>query len=92
MPKNWTIWKKLTNSWKHTIFQNMNQEESENLNRQITTSENEATIKKLPTNRSPGLDDFTEEYSKNSYPSPTIQKKFKRRVASQAHFKRPALS
>ena len=40
----------------------INQEESENLNRQITPSETEAAIKKLPTNKSPGLDGFTGEF------------------------------
>ena len=40
----------------------LNQEESENLNRQITASENEAGIKKLPTNKSPGLDGFIGEF------------------------------
>ena len=37
----------------------LNQEESENLNRQIKLSEIEAVIKKLPTNKSPGLHGFT---------------------------------
>ena len=40
----------------------LNQEESENLNRQITPSKIEAVIKKLPTNKSPGLDGFTGEF------------------------------
>ena len=40
----------------------LNQEESENLNRQITASENEAGIKKLPTNKSPGLDGLTGKF------------------------------
>ena len=40
----------------------VNQEESENLNRQITTHEIEAVIKKLPTNESPRLDAFTGEF------------------------------
>ena len=40
----------------------LNQEESDNLNRQITSSEIETVIKKLPTNKSPGLDGFTGEF------------------------------
>ena len=40
-------------------FTKLNQEESENLNRPITTNENEAVIKKLPANKSPGPDSFT---------------------------------
>ena len=40
----------------------LNQEESENLNRQITSSETEAVIQKLPTNKSPGPDGFTGEF------------------------------
>ena len=39
----------------------LNQEESENLNRQVTPSEIEAVIKKLSTNKSLGLDGFTGE-------------------------------
>ena len=37
----------------------LNQEESENVNRQIIPSEIEAIIQKLPTNKSPGPDGFT---------------------------------
>ena len=40
----------------------INQEESENLNRQITPNETEALMKKLPTNKSPGPDGFTGEF------------------------------
>ena len=40
----------------------INQEESENLNRHITPSEIDAVIKKLPTNKSCGLDGFTGEF------------------------------
>ena len=40
----------------------LNQEESENLNRQITTSEIEAVIKILTANKSPTLDGFTGEF------------------------------
>ena len=40
----------------------LNQEESENLNRQIISSEIEAIITKLPSNKSPGSDGFTGEF------------------------------
>ena len=43
-------------------FPKLNQEESENLSRWITASEIETVIKKLPTNKSPGLDGFTGEF------------------------------
>ena len=40
----------------------LNQEETENLNRPITSTEIETIIKHLPTNKSPGPDDFTGEF------------------------------
>ena len=40
----------------------LNQEQSENLNRQITPSEIEVIMKKLPTKKSPGLNGFTGEF------------------------------
>ena len=40
----------------------LNQEEIENLNRPITSTEIETIIKHLPTNKSPGPDDFTGEF------------------------------
>ena len=40
----------------------LNQEESKNLNRQITPSKIEAVIKKLPTNKSLGPDGLTGEF------------------------------
>ena len=40
----------------------LNQEESENLNRQIIPTEMRAVIKKLPTHNSPGADGFTGEF------------------------------
>ena len=42
----------------------MNQEEIENLNRPITSIEIETVIRNLPTNKSPGPDDFTGEFYK----------------------------
>ena len=40
----------------------LNQEETENMNRPITTNEMETVIKKLPANKSPGPDGFTGEF------------------------------
>ena len=40
----------------------LNQEEIENMNRPITSNEIETVIKNLPTNKSPGSDDFTDEF------------------------------
>ena len=40
----------------------LNQEETENLNRPITSTEIKTVIKNLPTNRSPGPDGFTGEF------------------------------
>ena len=43
-------------------FTILNQEEIENLNRPITSTEIETVIKNLPTNRNPGPDVFTGEF------------------------------
>ena len=40
----------------------LNQEEIENINRPITSTEIETVIKNLPTNKSPGLQGFTVEF------------------------------
>ena len=43
-------------------FPKLNQEEIENLNRPITSTEIETVIRNLPANKSPGLDGFTAEF------------------------------
>ena len=40
----------------------LNQEEIENMNRPITSTEIETVIKNIPTNKSPGPDGFTGEF------------------------------
>ena len=47
-------------------FRKLNQEETENLNRPITSMEIETVIRNLSANKSPGQDGFTAEfYQKN---------------------------
>ena len=46
-------------------FPELNQEEIENLNRPITSTEIEIIIRNLPKNKSPGPDGFTAEFTKN---------------------------
>ena len=43
-------------------FPKLNQEEIENLNRPITSTEIETVMRNLPTNKSPGPDGFTAEF------------------------------
>ena len=43
-------------------FPKLNQEETENLNRPITSMEMETVIRHLPANKSPGPDGFTTEF------------------------------
>ena len=43
-------------------FPKLNQEEIENLNRPITSTEIETVIRNLPANKSPGPDSFTAKY------------------------------
>ena len=75
----------------------LNQEETESLNRLITTSEIKAVIKKLLANKSPGPDGFTGEFDKQlrkSYPVSfsNYSKKSKKREHCQIIFMRLALS
>ena len=43
-------------------FPKLNQEETENLNRPITSTEIETVIRNLPTNKSPSPQGFTDEF------------------------------
>ena len=48
--------------WVAISFSRLNQEETENMKRLITSTEIESMIKNLPTNKSPGPDGFTGEF------------------------------
>ena len=59
----------------------LNQEEIENLNRPITSTEIETVIKNLPTNKSPGPDSFTAEFYqkfREELTTPTLLKLFQK--------------
>ena len=66
-------------------FPKMNQEEIENLNRPITSTEIKTVIKNLPRNKSPGSDSFTcEFYQKvreelNTYSTQTLPENCRQR-------------
>ena len=62
MPIKCTTWKKWTNSQKGTVSLDRNQEERENINRLITSTEIEIMIKNFPTNKHPGPDGFTGKF------------------------------
>ena len=72
----------------------MNQEEIDNLNRPITSTEIETVIRNLPANKSPGPDGFTAEFYQESREElrPILLNSFRklqRKVNCQTHFVRP---
>ena len=72
----------------------LNQEEIENMNRLITSTEIETVIKNLPINKSPGPDGFTGESYQTFREELTLtfsnfSKKLQRKEHSQAHSMRP---
>ena len=61
MPIKWTL-EEMDKFFKKYNFPKLNQEEIENLNRPITSTEIETVIRNLPANKSSGPDSFTTEF------------------------------
>ena len=61
-------------------FPKLNQEEIENLNRPITSTEIETVMRNLPANKSPGPDGFTAEFHQKfrEEPTPILLKLFQK--------------
>ena len=94
MPIKWTTWKKWTNFLEKYNFPKLNQEEIENLNRPIISMEIETVIRNLPTNKSPGPDNFTAEFYQKFREELTpilsnSSRKLQRKVNFQIHSMRP---
>ena len=62
MTIKWTIWKKMDKFLEKYNLPKLNQEEIENLNRPITSTEIKTVIRNLPANKSPGPDGFIAEF------------------------------
>ena len=92
MPIKWTTWKKWTNI-REVQVPKLNQEETENLNRPITSTEIETVIRNLPANKSPGPDSFTAEFYQKFREelTPSLLKLFQKiaKVNFQTHSMRP---
>ena len=75
-------------------FPRLNQEESENINRPITSNEVETVNKNLPTNKSPGPDSFTGKFYQTFREQLTsiflkLFQKISEEGTHPAHFMRP---
>ena len=91
MPIKWTNLEEMDKFLEKYNFPKLNQEETENLNRPITSTEIETVIRNLPTNKSPGPDSFTGEFYQKFREELTLilLRKLQRKVNFQTNSMRP---
>ena len=79
MPIKWTT-EEMGKFLERYSLQRLNQEETENMNRRITSTEIETVTKKLPTNKRPGTDGFTGKFYQTFREelTPVLQKRFQK--------------
>ena len=70
-------------------FPKLDQEEIENLNRPITSTEIETIIRNLPANKSLGPDGFIAEFYQKFREELTPNRKLQRKINFQTHSMRP---
>ena len=84
MPIKWTTWKEMDKFLEKYNFPKLNQGETENLNRLITSTEIKTVIRNLPANKSSGPDGFTDEfYQKFKRRANTILLKLFQKIAEE---------
>ena len=84
MPIKWTTWKEMDKFLEKYNFPKLNQGETENLNRPITSTEIKTVIRNLPVNKSSGPDGFTDEfYQKFKRRANTILLKLFQKIAEE---------
>ena len=95
MATKWTTWKKNGQILREHNLPRLNQDEVENMNRQITSSETKAIIDLYPTKKCTGPGEFTGEFYQmfreeiTPIPFRYLQKKLQREEYSQIHSTKP---
>ena len=95
MSIKWTTWNKMDKFLEKYNIPNLNQEEIENLDRPITSTEIKTVTRNLPTNKSPGPDGFTAAFYQKLREELTpillkLFQKLQKMVNFQTHSMRPS--
>ena len=90
MPIKWTAWEDMDKFLEMYNFPKLNQKETEDLNRPITSKEIETVIRNLSANKTLEPDDFKAEfYQKFREEQTTILLKFFQKIAEEGNLPNP---